>query len=342
MKRIILILSIFICASCIVSCDENMYATNIDEALTKAKTDIKACTNTEIIRAKKEISNEVANVISKADTTLTSKFKEVEKSLNNKAEETSKKVERKISSTKKQIERAELIGYIGIITGLLGIVFAIFIYRKRSIEENMTKLKIYEEITELRNEINKKHNEIKHFYELTTKAKSQYPSSQITQNQIERIVEKYMNEKYSKGPVQASTNTCISTEINKKEPNLPKVEAKNVTDRSTTAKREFYLFAKDSRTTILSNVNDCYQKGKTVFKLSMEDANATSADVSICIEQEDLRQRILTYDSQYLEPICEVTRTSTEPCEIIIKSKGIAERIGEDWNVTKPVIIEIK
>ena len=93
---------------------------------------------------------------------------------------------------------------------------------------------------------------------------------------------------------------------------------------------------------ILSNIQDTYQKGKSIYKLTMSEPNASNAEVSVCIEQEEVKQRILKFDSQYLEPICSVIRSSNEPTEVIIKTTGTAERIGEDWKVIRPITVEIK
>jgi hypothetical protein len=74
----------------------------------------------------------------------------------------------------------------------------------------------------------------------------------------------------------------------------------------------------------------------------MPDPNASTAEISVCIEQEEVKQRILKFDSQYLEPICSVTRSSNEPSQVVIKTTGLAERVGEEWKVIKPIIVEIQ
>jgi hypothetical protein len=74
----------------------------------------------------------------------------------------------------------------------------------------------------------------------------------------------------------------------------------------------------------------------------MPEPNASTAEVSICIDQEEVKQRVLKFDSQYLEPICTVTRSSNEPTQVVINATGLAERIGEEWKVVRPVIVEIK
>lgn len=111
---------------------------------------------------------------------------------------------------------------------------------------------------------------------------------------------------------------------------------------ATTAKPVYQIYAKESNSMILSSIQDTYQKGKSIYRLTMPEANAYTAEVSICIEQEEVKQRILKFDSQYLEPICSVTRSSNDPTQVLIKATGTAERIGEEWKVIKPITVEIK
>lgn len=111
---------------------------------------------------------------------------------------------------------------------------------------------------------------------------------------------------------------------------------------ATTAKPVYQIYAKESNSMILSSIQDTYQKGKSIYRLTMSEANAYTAEVSICIEQEEVKQRILKFDSQYLEPICSVTRSSNDPTQVLIKTTGTAERIGEEWKVIKPITVEIK
>ena len=110
----------------------------------------------------------------------------------------------------------------------------------------------------------------------------------------------------------------------------------------TVAKITYLIYAKESNSMVLSNIQDTYQKGKSIYKLIMSEPNASTAEVSVCIEQEEVKQRILKFDSQYLEPICSVTRSSNDPTQVVIKTTGTAERIGEEWKVIRPIIVEIK
>lgn len=104
----------------------------------------------------------------------------------------------------------------------------------------------------------------------------------------------------------------------------------------------YCLFARESNSMILSNVQESYQKGKSVYKLSLSRPDAYTAKINICIDQEEVKQRILKFDKQYLEPICSVSRLSSTPTQVVIREAGAAERFGNEWRVTKPIIVEIK
>lgn len=314
MKKIIILLSVITLASCSLLPNNGE---NDNEAIKKAQQtaqeNISQYTDQEIARAKKEIDNAVASVISKADSTLTKQFTAVEKSLNAKAEETKKELSGKISGIEDNITKAKAISFIGIAIGILGIVLAFFAYRKRP-RTNVNRVK--DIITEEINTNDYIRNEIRRIAG------------------IDRAIEAYLASKKFKDILQqyialATAPTQSVAENIKMEP-------------ATTAKPVYQIYAKESNSMILSSIQDTYQKGKSIYRLTMSEANAYTAEVSICIEQEEVKQRILKFDSQYLEPICSVTRSSNDPTQVLIKTTGTAERIGEEWKVIKPITVEIK
>lgn len=331
MKKIIIILSVIALASCSLLPDNGGKDIEaINKAEQTAKANINQYTDQEIARAKREIGDQVASVVSKADSTLTRQFNAVAQSLNTEAEKTKKELSGKISGIEDNITKAKAISFIGIAIGLLGIILAILAYRKRP-RTNVTRVKdlIAEEINAndfIRNEIRR----------IAGGQGSSYRPQTITPSQatIERAIEEYLANKKFKDTLQqyialATAPTQSVAENIKMEP-------------ATTAKPVYQIYAKESNSMILSSIQNTYQKGKSIYRLTMSEANASTAEVSICIEQEEVKQRILKFDSQYLEPICSVTRSSNEPSQVVIKTTGMAERVGEEWKVIKPIIVEIK
>lgn len=333
MKKVLFLLSVITFASCsLLPNDDEKDVKAIKEAEQNATENISQFTKQEIARAKKEIGNAVASVISKADSTLTKQFTAVEKSLNSKAEETKKELSGKISGIEDSITKAKAISFIGIAIGGLGLVLAFLAYRKRP-RTNVNRVKdiITEEIKAndfIRNEIRRIVGGQSQFYRPQVSAPSQAT--------IDRAIEAYMTSKKFRDILQQYIISTTATTKNvagniKVEPTV-----------TPTAKPIYQIFARESTSMILSSIQDTYQRGKSIYKLTMSEPNATTAEITVCIELEEVKQRILKFDSQCFEPICSVIRSSNAPTEVAIKTTGTAERNGEEWKVIKPIIVEIK
>lgn len=337
MKKIIMILLSAVClASCslIQSSDEKDIQA-IAEAEQSAKERINEHTNQEIARSKKEISDAVISVISKADTTLTKKFQQVKSSLNNKAEKTKQELDGKIQGIEDRITKAFAIGIIGIAIGIIGGVIAIIAYRKRP-RTNLTRVEVKGLIVEEVNTNAFIRDEIRRI--ASGQSSSYRPQASVpSQAAIDRAIEAYIDSKKFKNILQQYISSPIATpqEVAETFKIVPSVV-------TPIAKPMYQIYAKESNSMVLSSIQDTYQKGKSIYRLTMSEPNASTAEVSICIEQEEVKQRILKFDSQYLEPICTVVRSSNGPTEVIIKASGVAERVGDDWKVIKPITVEIK
>ena len=332
MKQIIILLSLAVWAGCsfLPNKDGNDIEA-ITAATQEAKNDISAFTDQEIKRAKTELRNTVSSAVNKADTTLTKKFQQIESSLNIKAEETKKELNSKISGIEDSIAKAKTISFVGIAIGLIGIIIATVTCRKRP-RTNLNTMKniILEEISS--NDLIRA--EIRSIINGQSSSRSQIMFQ--SKDSVEHIIETYLMSKKFKAIIQQyiNANTYVPPDI--------KNEAETDNGAKAVPKTAYQIFAKESNTMTLSNIQDTYQKGKSIFRLTLYEPNAATAEVSICVEQEEVKQRILKFDSQYLEPICNVTRSSNEPTEVLIKSTGIAERNGDDWKVTKPITVELK
>lgn len=111
---------------------------------------------------------------------------------------------------------------------------------------------------------------------------------------------------------------------------------------TNTAKPIYELYAKESNSMQLASVQSSYQKGKSIYKLTLADPDNNIAQVTLCLEQEDAKERILSYGDKYLEPICDVSRLSNQPTNIEVKSVGTARKTGNEWSITKQLKVEIK
>ena len=120
------------------------------------------------------------------------------------------------------------------------------------------------------------------------------------------------------------------------------VEKKNEDSELVSPRQSFQLFASNSSTMQLSDIQTTFQRGMSVYKLNLTDSDSTTAEVTLCVEQADVKQRILVNDSQFLLPICDVKKLTTTPTTVTVKEKGMAVKSADGWNVIRKVFVEIK
>lgn len=338
MKKIILIISILAVSfsSCSLLSDEGSKdITAIQNAENEAVQRIQKASVTEIESAKREISLAATDVISKADTTLTKKFQVVEQ----KAEAIEKDLGNRIQGIEDRITRSYIVGLVGTFIGIVGLIIAILAYKKNRTDQvkDLINKEVFNnpKLTDkIQSTVNKASNSRK-------QTGSTY-SSTTQQQVIQKTIKNYIDSREFKDQLE------IILKAQTRKPDQPSVstETSSVNPPRTVmqpaVKSSYELYAKESNSMQLSSIQSSYQKGKSIYKLILADPNSNTAQVSLCIEQEDAKERILAYDNQYLDPICLVSRLSSQPTNVEVKSAGTAERIGEEWKVTKQVIVEIK
>lgn len=344
MKKIILIISILAVSfsSCSLLSDEGSKdITAIQNAENEAVQRIQKASVTEIESAKREISLAATDVISKADTTLTKKFQVVEQ----KAEAIEKDFGNRIQGIEDRITRSYIVGLVGTFIGIVGLIIAILAYKKNRTDQ--VKDLINKQVKDLINKevFNNPKLTIQRIVNETSNSRQQTGStySSTTQQQvIQKTIKNYIDSREFKDQLE------VILKAQTRKPDQPSVstETSSVNPPRTVmqpaVKSSYELYAKESNSMQLSSIQSSYQKGKSIYKLILADPNSNTAQVSLCIEQEDAKERILAYDNQYLDPICLVSRLSSQPTNVEVKSAGTAERIGEEWKVTKQVIVEIK
>lgn len=343
MKKIALYISISILTVLFSHCSSNEESKNnaaIQMAETEAVQRIKKTSATEVENAKKEINSAVADVISKADTTLNKKLQTIESTMIQKAEETKKDLGSQIQGIKNKIIKSYIIGLVGVFIGLVGIIIAILAYKKNP-HTNIKRVKdlIHEEL--------RKPNFLNEILYNSTGTPNSYLQtgpgySSMTQQQIIREMKTYISSKSFEDQLENILQTLSKKSVSHNaSTETTSVNPSNVVVQPET-KKTYELYAKESDSMQLTSIQNSYQKGKSIYKLILSDPNSNTAQVSLCIEQEDAKERILAYDNQYIEPICQVSRLSTQPTTVKVKRNGTAERIGEEWKVSKQVIVEIK
>ncbi len=102
------------------------------------------------------------------------------------------------------------------------------------------------------------------------------------------------------------------------------------------------LFARDSRTNVLSEIYPSYKTGKTLYKLTMDSQDSLMAELDLCIDKEEVVKGILeVFTNEDLEAICNITQISANPKDINVSKKGRAEKnTDSEWVVVEKIEIE--
>ena len=326
MKQICIILSALFLSSCSYFGNKE----EIIEAKNKAVVGIQEAQKEAVEDAQKEIAKIMTDQLGQANESIEKAIKNAETAI---SAEVEKRVAQSVNSTlesiKSDIRIASLLGLIGVILGIVGIVVAIYSLKSRVPKEYVRgKLRhtIYEDI--------EFENHIKDIVRMVNKPTVGQIS--LTRRDVERIVMEYLNKKEhaNKTPSNSAImSTSASSSI---------VEKKNEDSELVSPRQSFQLFASNSSTMQLSDIQTTFQRGMSVYKLNLTDSDSTTAEVTLCVEQADVKQRILVNDSQFLLPICDVKKLTTTPTTVTVKEKGMAVKSADGWNVIRKVFVEIK
>lgn len=101
------------------------------------------------------------------------------------------------------------------------------------------------------------------------------------------------------------------------------------------------LFASESRSKELSRVVDAYEVGASVYQITLANPGANCGEIEPCLDHEDAKRRILKRGTEFLVPICDMTKRKADPTEVVVIEKGRVEKDGSGrWHVTKGIKIE--
>lgn len=91
----------------------------------------------------------------------------------------------------------------------------------------------------------------------------------------------------------------------------------------------------------LRDVSDIYQRGKSLYKLTIY--KDKTARITLLLEPDEVKMRILNDNGNLLEPICEIIRNTNNPTDIRINQSGEAYFDGTNWIVdhNKKIKIEL-
>ena len=339
MKKISLIVLI-VFTSLLSGCDSISFLNN-DKKQIETET---AAAIDKIKKAAQDATEEAEHKISSSATSkLGEASKEIEAAIQmaqvtiseNVSKEANEQISARLKDTKKQIDNSMEVARLALLLSLvaigLGVVVIVILFdtRKKCREFNIRRI-IYDSL----DDDEQIKGRVKQLIDSRNSVAQLRPS--LSRNDVERILDEFICSKKFEDILHQhiATSPVPKTDVS--------YASKVDNTERTVAKVTYLIYAKESNSMVLSNIQDTYQKGKSIYKLIMSEPNASTAEVSVCIEQEEVKQRILKFDSQYLEPICSVTRSSNDPTQVVIKTTGTAERIGEEWKVIRPIIVEIK
>ena len=299
-----------------------------------------------INEGKKEINREVAEAVNSGkDTIKITVFNSVQNASENLSEMTNKtlsdikrnadaavdrEIDKKIKPVESKCNNAMLLALIAFFTGIIGAVFGI--YAKYSLRDRVLRRKIEEYIW--------------HSRELENRLRMLLDSSGS------RVTAGYASEDIRKEVLKYVSSPAVMeyfvSELHKRKEKMPDshpscdVEIKESEKTSQTAAEPCILYARNTSNNILSDLSQAHQKGKTIYRLVLDDPDSKSARIELCEDKEDVVGRVLRFDNETLETVCSVTRMSNSPARIKVIKPGRAEKIsGNEWKVMEKVELEL-
>ena len=178
--------------------------------------------------------------------------------------------------------------------------------------------------------------------------KPQTKTTGVSQEEVRTIFKKFITDpkilEYIAKQIEkpATQAQLVNAPTQNVEQPVTKVESQPVTKVELQPVQRFELYARDSTTRVLSDIFQSHQKGKTIYKLSMDSPNSTTATLDLCTDKEDAVGRLLRFNNEDIESICTVSRNSDRPEKVRVLKRGKAEKVGSsEWNVTEKIEIEL-
>lgn len=223
-------------------------------------------------------------------------------------------------------ERKLWLSYVSVIVGMTGLFVGIISLSKvRKIRKGIDKKALGKIVRKLIDEDNAREH-------------------RLEQGSIDNVT---LKEKIKSIILEADIIESITSEIAKKT-NKSTIEelpagAQKVSGRPDTGESHIIeLYARDSSSQVLSEVYTYHLIGKTLYKLTLDDQNATFAVLDVCTDKEDVVGRLLRFNDEDLEAICILKRLSLHPDKVNVLKKGRAERISsQEWKVIEKIELEL-
>jgi len=326
MKKIVAIGAFVLVAGCSLMKNDNAA---VKQAEKNAITKITEVTDQAVKDAKDQIDAAIAERLERADTTLSQSIHVARATISHEVEKANETIRSEIADKKKCFIR-----FACIVFALTGIVVAIFVL---CCNRNLTRKRLYKEIVRAIADDPEVRENIR-MLENPDRMRQQANDSGFSRAIVERYIDDYVSSRKFMD-VLAAVIGSASSGMNGRVATASESSSQVVPVQASSHE----LFARNSTSMILSDIRDSYQRGKSIYKLILADSDSDTAEVDLCLDQDDAVQRILRNDNQFLEPVCMLRRESYSPNTVTVKNRGWAEKLSNsEWKVTKAIIVELK
>lgn len=348
MKRIIIFFIVAVCA--LSSCDRfkakdyTEEERKIKEATNAALQSIQDAGTAAISMAETAISTATAKAVEGAGEDISAVINDAKKEIQSAVETSvSESVETKLKAFENELGKANRFAAIATLVAIGAILLAVFFFillLRRTNRDSVI------EIVDGSRRIERKIEEtVRNF--ANSEMRPQVRSG-ISNSDVEAIVRKYVNSTTFKQHIE---NLCFLYNQSDKsglgaQPTgvTPSTAKSSGQTQPFSPQPKIELFAKDSPNNTLTGVTPSYMQGKSIYRLSLNSQEASTAEITICTDREEVKRRILKSSNDLLEPVCVVDRKRSNPEDLsnINVRPGKAERLSSDsWKVVEPINVEL-
>ncbi len=332
-KNILFVISFIWLASCTaidnvkISAAEQNNIERIKEASSKAINEIKGAS----AEAQKHLNESIIDAVGYGKANIDSLVKSATKGLEESIKKSIDDFNEKTNSIQSDIKNIKQISGVAIALALVSLFFSSFnIFKQRRI-----RYTIIDVVTDNKR-INTKIEAIVEEY-LKVKGIVDAPSTRVIINQLQdsqefNLLVKRMTDKYT---------TCKAPKLINEEVAAPLQKSNSTVSQN---KQKITLFARDSRSGVLDELCNSYKSGKTIYKITVDSMESTTAELDLCTDKEEVVERILkVFTNDDLEAICNIRQIAADPTQIIVIKKGKVKKCSNgEWTVVEKIEIEKK
>lgn len=330
LKKIFIVsLSVLFLASCgkIASRMSDEQIKSIEKAEQTAIEDINATKDIVIKAASSEINKKIAALLDSATSDISNAMSAAKEDLSSQVKKSTDEINNTVSVIEARNQLALLIGCSAFILAIITFIISIRSNKKlRECLDNVEKI----------NKMNDFYKD--NIYDINKNLNSNKLSSMrsLTRTDVQKEIDYYFK---TPGVLQTITNSVIEKIGQEKKVEIidePTVST-NVISNSV-----IELYARDSSNKDdLTDITSKYLPGKTVYRLFLSSSDANEAEIDLCLDKDDAKQRILEMGEDLLNPICKVVRNDVSPTVVNVKEKGRAEKNENGgWHVVKQIYVE--